>query len=251
MRHRTSGRRLGLPENRRRAMMKQLVEALFLHGRIKTTLSRAKETRREAEKIVTLAKKGLLHHRRQAMAVIARRDVVNRLFDHIAQWYQERPGGYTRIIKIGKRVGDAAEIAYLELVDWVPGTPLPGQHLKQIKVEESDEEKAKREKKEKKAKKAAKKVEKKEEKVVKVKKTDEQQKKIDARKAEKEKVKKERAAEREKTKKAKLADKDTRKSAAKNARNSKKKLVKQVALEKKAVKKKTAKKKATKKKSTK
>lgn len=244
MRHRTSGRRLGVPEHRRRAMMKQLVEALFLHGRIKTTLARAKETKSMAEKIVTLAKKGTLHHRRQAMAIISRKDVVNRLFDNIVEWYKDRQGGYTRIIKIGKRVGDAADVAYLELVDWIPGEALPGQHMKQIKVAETDEDKEKKEKKEKKSakKKATKKVEKKR----KVTKTDEQKKKIEARKSEKDKVKKERAAAREKAKKEKLAGKDDRKKAAKNSRDAKKKMVKKVALEKKVAKKKATKKKVKK-----
>jgi len=93
MRHRNFGRRLGMPTNRRNAMIKQLVEALFLHGRIRTTISRAKETKPVAERVVTWAKKGTLHHRRMAFAMISRRDVVNRLFDSIAAWYANRAGG--------------------------------------------------------------------------------------------------------------------------------------------------------------
>lgn len=233
---------MGVPEHRRRAMMKQLVEALFLHGRIKTTLSRAKETRSLAEKMITLAKKGTLHHRRQAMTVIARKDVVNRLFDQLVEWYKDRAGGYTRIIKLGNRAGDAAQAAFLELVDWVPGQTLPGQHTKQIKVAESEEEKEKRLKKEKKEKKAAAKAAKEKAATKKVTKSNEQQSKIGERQAAKEKDKKEKAAQREKAKKEKTAGKEDRKKAAQSSRNSKKKLATKVALQKK-----TAKKKATKK----
>ncbi len=244
MRHRTSGRRLGVPEHRRRAMMKQLVEALYLHGRIQTTLARAKETKSLAEKMITLAKKGTLHHRRQAMALISRKDVVNRLFDHMVEWYKDRAGGYTRIIKVGNRAGDGAQAAFLELVDWVPGQTLPGQHTKQIKVAESEEEKEKRLKKEKKDKKAAGQVAKEKEKVKKVAKSGEQQSKISERQAAQEKVKKERAAQREKVKKEITAGKEDRKKAAKSGRNTKKKLAVQVTLQKKAAKKKAAKKKS-------
>jgi len=120
MRHRNQGRKLGVKSSHRNAMLRQLVEALFLHGRIRTTITRAKEARPIAERIITWAKKGTLHHRRLAFAVIYRRDIVNRIFDHMAAWYTTRPGGYTRIIKIGQRAGDGAPVACLELLDWVP-----------------------------------------------------------------------------------------------------------------------------------
>ncbi|MCK5240937.1 50S ribosomal protein L17 [bacterium] len=243
MRHRKSGRRLGVPSNRRKAMLKQLVEALFLHGRIKTTLARAKETRQVAERMVTLAKKGSLHHRRQAMSVIVRRDVVNRLFDHIVEWYKERNGGYTRIIKIGNRKGDAAPVAFLELVDWIPGDKLTGQLTKLVKSETGEEEgegKAKvkektkkvkeKQKKEKKDKKEAKKI-----KAKKVTKSPEKEKKIAERKAEKEKTKKESASEREKKKKERLEKKTKAKPKAKKAAKKVKKVVKKA--KKKVVKK--------------
>jgi len=210
-------------------MLKQLVEALFLHGRIKTTVARAKEARRLAERMVTLAKKGTLHHRRQAMAVITRKDVVNRLFDHIVEWYKERQGGYTRIIKLGRRVGDAAPMAFLELVDWIPGEKLVGQFTKIVKPETGEEEgeakskdKAKKAKaKEKEKKKAAKKASDKgkEKKVVK---SPEKEKKISERKAEKEKMKKERAAQREKAKKERLEKKVKPKTETETKNSTKK-----------------------------
>ncbi|MCD4813960.1 50S ribosomal protein L17 [bacterium] len=247
MRHRKSGRRLGVPMHRRKAMMKQLVEALFLHGRIKTTLARAKETRSLAEKFVTLAKKGTLHHRRQAMAFISRKDVVNRLFDTIAEWYKERKGGYTRIIKIGPRKGDAASVAYLEMVDWISGDKLLGQLTKLEKSvtgeDESKGEKEKeKEKKEKKEKTKKKKDEKKtktvtKKKVKKVVKSPEKEKKISERKVEKEKTKKERATEREKVKKEKTEKKPKTEKTAKKVVKKVKKVVKKT--KKKAVKKKS------------
>ncbi len=139
MRHRNRGRKLGLRSAPRLALLRQLVEGLFLHGRVRTTLTRAKEARRLAERLVTWAKRGTLHHRRLAFAVLYRPDVVNRLFDTIVEWYRTRPGGYTRIIKLGVRPGDAAPMAYLELVDWIPGEKLSGQLTKVIKKAEGEE----------------------------------------------------------------------------------------------------------------
>lgn len=139
MRHRNRGRKLGLRSAPRLALLRQLVEALFLHGRVRTTLTRAKEARRLAERLVTWAKRGTLHHRRLAFAVLYRPDIVNRLFDTIVEWYRTRPGGYTRIIKLGVRPGDAAPMAYLELVDWIPGEKLSGQLTKVIKKAEGEE----------------------------------------------------------------------------------------------------------------
>jgi large subunit ribosomal protein L17 len=247
MRHRKSGRRLGVRSARRKAMMKQLVEALFLHGRIKTTVARAKETRRVAERMVTLAKKGGLHQRRQAMSVIVRKDVVNRLFDHIVEWYKERNGGYTRIIRIGKRTGDAAPVAFLELVDWIPGDKLEGQLTKLVKSETGEEEGEGKAKVKEKAKKDKEKTEKKEKKdkqvkkvtkkvkVKKVKKSPEKEKKISERKVEKDKTKKERASERDKVKKDKVDKKSKAKVAVKKVAKKAKKVVKKA--KKKVVKK--------------
>lgn len=205
-------------------MLKQLVEALFLHGRIKTTLARAKETRPLAEHMVTLAKKGSLHHRRQALSFIPRNDVVHRLFDHIVEWYTDRSGGYTRIIKMGPRMGDAAPMAFLELVDWIPGEKLEGQHTKVVKSETGEETPGGKGEKDKKAKVKAKKKEEKKVKAVsakpvkkKVSRDAEKDKKISERQAEKEKLKKERTAAREKTKKTKLEKKAKSAPKAKKA----------------------------------
>lgn len=203
-------------------MLRQLVEALFLHGRIKTTVARAKETRRLAERMVTLAKKGSLHHRRLAMAFIPRKDVVNRLFDQIVEWYKERQGGYTRIIKLGSRAGDAAAMAFLELVDWIPGAKLPGQLTKLEKSETgeeagADKQKAKKTSKSKEKDKTKKAVETSAQKAgaKKSAKSPEKEKKISERKAEKDKSRKEKAAERERLKKENLEKKSKHKIALK------------------------------------
>ncbi len=97
-------------------MLRNLVTDLFRDGRIQTTDDRAKEARREAEKMITLAKRGGLHAKRQAMAYMFDEDVVTKLFDEIAPRYEDRNGGYTRILKLGPRQGDNAETVFLELV---------------------------------------------------------------------------------------------------------------------------------------
>ncbi|WP_370631504.1 50S ribosomal protein L17 [Peptoniphilus sp. KCTC 25270] len=109
-------RKLGRTTPQRRAMLRNLTTDLLREGRIETTVTRAKETRRMAEKMITLGKRGDLHARRQALAYIFDEDVVTRLFEEIAPGYSERNGGYTRILKKGPRVGDAAEMAIIELV---------------------------------------------------------------------------------------------------------------------------------------
>ena len=109
-------RKLGRPTAHRKAMLRNQVTDLLREGRITTTVTRAKETRRMAEKMITLGKRGDLHARRQALAYIYDEDVVTDLFDNIAPKYAEINGGYTRILKLGKRQGDAAEMAFLELV---------------------------------------------------------------------------------------------------------------------------------------
>ena len=110
-------RKLGVKTAHRKSMLRNLVTDLFKYGRIQTTDCRAKETRREAEKMITLAKKNTLAARRQAMAYIKDEDVVSKLFNEIAPKYEERHGGYTRILKLGPRQGDVAESVFLELVD--------------------------------------------------------------------------------------------------------------------------------------
>ena len=109
-------RKLGRPTAHRKAMLRNIVTDLFRNGRIQTTDCRAKEARKEAEKLITLAKRGDLHAKRQALAYIYDEDVVKKLFDEIAPKYAERNGGYTRILKLGPRQGDCAEVVFLELV---------------------------------------------------------------------------------------------------------------------------------------
>jgi large subunit ribosomal protein L17 len=109
-------RKLGKPTAHRKAMLRNLVTDLLREGRISTTECRAKEAGREAEKMITLGKRGDLHARRQALTYIYDETVVKKLFDDIAPKYSERNGGYTRILKLGPRRGDAAETVFLELV---------------------------------------------------------------------------------------------------------------------------------------
>ncbi|GFN36903.1 50S ribosomal protein L17 [Tepidimicrobium xylanilyticum] len=109
-------RKLGRRTDHRKAMLRNQVTSLLKHGRIETTVTRAKETRRMAEKMITLGKRGDLHARRQALAYIYDEDVVKKLFDEIAPKYADRNGGYTRILRLGPRRGDGSEMAILELV---------------------------------------------------------------------------------------------------------------------------------------
>jgi ribosomal protein L17 len=115
--------KLGRDSSARKALFRDLVTDLFIHERIETTEAKAKEVRSIAEKLITLAKRGDLHARRQVAAFVRReqaneeQDVIQKLFSEIAKRYAERPGGYTRILKLGPRRGDAAPMVYLELVD--------------------------------------------------------------------------------------------------------------------------------------
>lgn len=109
-------RKLGRPTDQRIAMLRNLTTSLLENGKIETTVTRAKEVRSTAEKMITLGKANTLHSRRQAISYITKEDVVKKLFDEIAPKYAERNGGYTRIIKIGPRRGDAAEMCIIELV---------------------------------------------------------------------------------------------------------------------------------------
>ena len=110
-------RKLGRPTDQRMAMLKNLVTSFLENGKITTTVTRAKETRALAEKMITLGKKNTLHTRRQALSFVTKEDVVTKLFIEIAPKYADRNGGYTRIVKAGPRKGDSAEMAILELVD--------------------------------------------------------------------------------------------------------------------------------------
>ena len=109
-------RKLGRDSAHRKAMLRNLVTDLLREGRITTTDTRAKEARRQAEKMITLGKRGDLHARRQALAYIYDEAVVTKLFEDIAPRYEDRQGGYTRILKLGPRQGDNAEMVFLELV---------------------------------------------------------------------------------------------------------------------------------------
>ncbi|OEU63048.1 MAG: 50S ribosomal protein L17 [Desulfuromonadales bacterium C00003094] len=117
MRHNKSGRRLGRNSSHRAAMMRNMVTSLLDHEKITTTTTRAKELRKIAEKMITLGKRGDLHARRQALQVIRDRKVVGKLFEMVALRYKDRPGGYTRILKLGNRVGDNAPLCQIELVE--------------------------------------------------------------------------------------------------------------------------------------
>ena len=114
--HRIAGRKLSRYRDQRVALLRGLTRELILHERITTTLAKAKETRVVAEKLITHGKKGTLHHRRLAMAQVPDKHVVKKVFDEVAPRYAERAGGYTRIIKLGPRQGDAAPMAMNELV---------------------------------------------------------------------------------------------------------------------------------------
>lgn len=119
MRHRKDHRRLGRGHAHRRALLRNLVTALFQYERIETTVEKAKEARRLAERLITFAKRGDVAARRHVDRFVTRPAVTRKLFDTIAPWYAERQGGYTRIVRIGHRLGDAAETGYLELVKTV------------------------------------------------------------------------------------------------------------------------------------
>jgi len=118
MRHRKGYRKLGRPTNQRRALLKGLAISLFDHGRITTTVPKAKELRRFAEKLITIAKRGDAEAHRLVFSYIQNKEITKKLLGEYGPKYQERPGGYTRIVKKGARLGDNAEMAFIELVDY-------------------------------------------------------------------------------------------------------------------------------------
>jgi large subunit ribosomal protein L17 len=120
MRHRRAGKKLGRDSAHRKALYSNLAGALIEHGRIKTTVAKAKAVKPFAEQMITLGKRGDLHARRLALAELRSQDVVHQLFAEVAPRFAERQGGYTRIVKLEPRNGDAAEMVYLELVDYQP-----------------------------------------------------------------------------------------------------------------------------------
>jgi large subunit ribosomal protein L17 len=119
MRHRKASLKLSRTTSHRIAMFRNMVTSLFKHERIRTTGVKAKELRRWAEHVITLAKRGDLHARRQVLAIIREKDVVHKLFDEAGEKFGKSAGGYTRIVKLGRRAGDAAPMSLIELI--VPG----------------------------------------------------------------------------------------------------------------------------------
>ena len=116
MRHRKDHRKLSRTHSHRKALLRNLITSLFIHERIETTVAKAKEARRMGERMITFAKRGDVAARRHVSRFVHGDDVVRKLFDTVAPWYAERNGGYTRIVRVGRRLGDAGETALLELV---------------------------------------------------------------------------------------------------------------------------------------
>jgi large subunit ribosomal protein L17 len=120
MQHGRTGKKLGRDSSHRRALYANLACSLIEHGRIRTTEAKAKAVKPYAEKMITLGRRGDLHARRQVLAELHSQEIVHQLFADVGPRMADRPGGYTRIVKIGPRAGDAAEMVYLELVDYEP-----------------------------------------------------------------------------------------------------------------------------------
>ncbi len=117
MNHRKTGRKLSRTSAHRKALLRNMVTSLLDHEQIRTTDAKAKELRGVAERMITLGKRGTLHARRRALRTIRSKDVTAKVFSELADRYRDRPGGYTRVIKVGARPGDAAPMAIIELVD--------------------------------------------------------------------------------------------------------------------------------------
>ena len=139
MRHRRSGRKLGRDASHRKALYANLTGALIEHGRIRTTAAKAKEVRPVAEQMITLGRRGGVPARRQALKFLRSQDVVHKLFSEVGPRFADRDGGYSRIVRIGPRLGDAAEMAYLELVDFTPEAPAPRRRRQPEEAEQEPE----------------------------------------------------------------------------------------------------------------
>jgi large subunit ribosomal protein L17 len=148
MRHNVKGRKLGRTASHRKATINSLITSLLKHKRIRTTLAKAKETRVHSEKLITTARKNNLHSHRQVMDVIKDKEVVKELFSEIIPKIGDRPGGYTRVVKLGYRSGDAAQMAVIELVDYNEVATARAEQQKE-KRESKAKEKAAKEKSEK------------------------------------------------------------------------------------------------------
>jgi|688.fasta_scaffold296941_1 large subunit ribosomal protein L17 len=138
MKHRIKGRKLGRRSEERRSLFANLAKSLITHEQISTTLPKAKELSPYVEKLITLGKKGLLHHKKMAFDLLRDYEIVNKLFNVVAPRYKERSGGYSRIIKNGFRYGDCAPVAIIELVDRdVNAKGLKERELHKKKIEEN------------------------------------------------------------------------------------------------------------------
>src|SRR5215470_8707534 len=126
MRHRVAGVKLNRSPAHRRALLRNLVTALLAHEAVRTTDAKAKELKRWGDRLITLGKQGTLHARRRAAALVQSRTVVKKLFDELAPRYRARPGGYTRVVKLGVRAGDAAPVSIVELLDRPGSEPETG-----------------------------------------------------------------------------------------------------------------------------
>lgn len=143
MRHLKSGRQLSRNSSHRWALMRNLITALLREEKIRTTDSKAKELRRWAERVITLGKQGTLHARRQALSIVQDKAVVRKLFDTLGPRFKDRPGGYTRIVKISQRRGDAAQMAVIELVGEEQKTaPSGGRRRRRRQQQETQQQEA-------------------------------------------------------------------------------------------------------------
>ncbi len=146
MRHKKAHRKLGRTTSHRKAMISNVATSLFEHKQVRTTTVKAKEVRRTVDKLITFAKRGTLADRRQVLRTIRQKEIVKSLFDDIAPTYKERAGGYTRVIKLGRRRGDGAEMALLELVGF-EGIALEKQQKAEDRADRKKEREAKEEEK--------------------------------------------------------------------------------------------------------
>ena len=141
MRHLKTGRKFGRTSAHRKALFRNMVTALIDRERIRTTLAKAKELRGKVEKTITLGKKGTLHARRHALKLVADKDSLKKIFGPLAERYANRPGGYTRVIKLGHRLGDDAPMAFIELVDREDESPIKQPIKEKKKAEEATKKK--------------------------------------------------------------------------------------------------------------
>ncbi len=149
MKHRVVGRRLDRTTEHRTAMLRNMVTSLLRHERIVTTTPKAKELKRFADKVITLGKRATAHARRHAHRDVRDVEVLNKLFGSIAERFKARQGGYTRIVRVGRRAGDNADIAVVELVDRTSASPAEGEEKGAKKAKAKEAEKAPRAKAEK------------------------------------------------------------------------------------------------------